>query len=90
MADYRLKVANREALILILLFILNVAWWAIFAYGLGSRPAETYNYILGFPDWFFFSCILSWPLFSLILYILVKKFFVEVPLEAYVEGGEDA
>ncbi len=89
MTDYRLKIADREALILVLLFLLNVIWWASFAYGLGSRPVEAYSYILGFPDWFFFSCVLSWPLFSLILYVVVRKFFVEVPLEAYVEGGEN-
>jgi len=87
MPDYRFKVADRESLALILLFLLYVFWWAFFAYVFGSRPVEDYSYIFGFPDWFFFSCIVSWPLFSTLLYILVRKFFVEVPLEAYVEDG---
>ena len=49
----RFKIAHREAIIGVILVIINFIWWFGFAYGLGSRSPEEYRYILGFPDWFF-------------------------------------
>lgn len=84
--DKRFSIANREALIGISLAIFNFIWWFGFAYGLGNKDPKDYNYILGFPSWFFYSCIIGFLLMLTLVIIVVKFFFTEVSLEE--EGGE--
>lgn len=79
--DHRFKIANREALFGIGLAVFNFIWWFGFAYGLGSKDPSEYTYILGFPDWFFYSCVLGTVVMSILVIIIVKGFFIEVPLE---------
>ncbi|MCM3088308.1 YhdT family protein [Bhargavaea ginsengi] len=79
--DWRFKVANREALIGCGLALLNFVWWFGFAYGMGSRPVEEYSYILGMPDWFFYSCVVGFLLITALVIFVVKVFFKEVPFE---------
>mgnify|MGYP001352874660 CR=1 FL=1 len=75
------KIANREALIGIGLAIFNFIWWFGFAYGLGSKDPSEYSYVLGFPAWFFYSCVLGFIVMVILVIIVVKKFFVVVPLD---------
>ncbi|MCM3740550.1 YhdT family protein [Oceanobacillus luteolus] len=75
------RIANREALIGIGLALFNFIWWFGFAYGLGSKDPSEYTYILGFPAWFFYSCVLGFIVMVVILIIVIKKFFVDVPLD---------
>ncbi|MCF6138852.1 YhdT family protein [Alkalihalobacillus berkeleyi] len=70
------------------LAIVNFIWWFGFAYGLGQKPPEEYTYIFGFPTWFFYSCIVGFILFSLLVFVMVKLFFVEVPFEDQEEESE--
>ncbi|SER44581.1 Uncharacterized membrane protein YhdT [Gracilibacillus ureilyticus] len=79
--DYRIKIANREALIGIGLVLFNFIWWFGFAYGLGSGDIAGYDYIFGFPAWFFYSCIVGVLIMAVLVFIIVKKFFVEVPFD---------
>jgi len=79
--NYRFKIANREALIGVGLVIFNFVWWFAFAYGLGSKDPSEYTYIFGLPAWFFYSCVLGFVVMGLLVIIIVKKFFVEVPFE---------
>ena len=79
--NYRFKIANREALIGVGLVIFNFVWWFAFAYGLGSKDPSEYTYIFGLPAWFFYSCVLGFVVMSLLVIIIVKNFFVEVPFE---------
>ncbi|MFP4214250.1 MAG: YhdT family protein [Desulfohalobiaceae bacterium] len=83
--DPRFLQASREAKLCLLLAALNFLWWYAFAYGLGSGPVEEYTWIWGLPAWFFFSCLLGLPLFLLLIHLLVRIFFREVPLEGYLE-----
>lgn len=84
--DKRFKIANREALIGVILVLINFLWWYGFAYGLGSQKVEHYTYIFGFPAWFFYSCIAG-PIVVIILVIFaVKKLFKDVPFDE--EEGE--
>lgn len=85
--DWRYKIAHKEALIGVGLAVFNFIWWFGFAYGLGSRPVEEYTYILGLPDWFFYSCVVGFVLISVIVVIVVKFFLTEVPFD---EEAEDA
>ncbi|GEK35592.1 YhdT family protein [Kurthia sibirica] len=81
MKDKRYRVANREALIGIGLVIINFAIWYGFAYGLGSGDPENYTYILGFPAWFFYSCIAGTGFMIVLIFIVIKFFFKEVDFE---------
>ncbi|WP_062353906.1 YhdT family protein [Bacillus kwashiorkori] len=83
--DPRFKIAKKEALIGVGLAIFNFLWWYGFAYGLGSRSPEQYRYILGFPDWFFYSCIGGLGVMSILVIFAIKKFFKEVPFEEVSE-----
>jgi len=83
--DKRFLVAKREAIIGIVLVIINFAWWYGFAYGLGSKPVSGYSYIWGLPSWFFYSCVLGFILMVVLVFIVVKMFFKEVPFD---EEGE--
>lgn len=84
--DPRFKIAHREALIGVALAIVHFIWWFGFAYGLGSKPVEEYSYILGFPDWFFYSCIVGFILVAITVIVLVKFVLKDVSLEE--EGDE--
>lgn len=84
--DERYKVANREALIGLGLAVFNFLWWYIFAYGLGSKDPTEYTFILGLPAWFFYSCVVGFIVMVVLVTVVVKLWFVEVPLD---EVGED-
>ncbi len=58
-----------------LLYFAYFLWSIVTAYGLGSGDVEEYTYIMGFPAWFFFSCILGYPLCCFAVYLLIKKIF---------------
>lgn len=86
--DRRFKVANREALIGVGLALFNFIWWFGFAYGLGDRSPEDYTYIMGLPSWFFYSCVVGFLIMSLLVILVVKFLFIEVPLDEE-EGSEE-
>ena len=73
--DPRYRQCNREAIIGLSLGIINIKWWFGFGYGLGSKPVSVYTYILGFPSWFFMSCIVGGILFSILTIIMINKQF---------------
>ncbi len=71
------KTSTKEAKVTLLLYFSYFAWTILSAYGLGTLDVEEYTYILGFPAWFFYSCILAYPLCCLAVYFLTKHFFNE-------------
>ena len=73
--------ADREALITFGLYIFFLVWWTAFAFGLGSGDPEEYSYVFGLPAWFFYSCVLGYPVMTLILWIVVRRFFADIPLD---------
>ncbi|MCT2536542.1 YhdT family protein [Aquibacillus koreensis] len=85
--DPRFKIANREALIGCGVAVINFIWWFGFAYGLGSKPVDTYTYIFGLPAWFFYSCIVGTVVIIGVVILMVKKGFKDIPLNH--EGGDD-
>jgi uncharacterized membrane protein YhdT len=80
--DHRVKLANREALITLAVYALYFVWWYVFGYGMGNDDPGTYSYVLGFPAWFFYSCILGYPVITALLWVVVRLFFREIPLDA--------
>ncbi|HJH10538.1 MAG TPA: YhdT family protein [Metalysinibacillus jejuensis] len=81
MEDKRFKIANREALIGVGLVIINFAIWFGFAYGLGSGDPANYTYVLGFPAWFFYSCIAGTIFMIVLLWFVLTFFFKDVPFD---------
>lgn len=79
--DYRFKIANREALIGVGLAIFNFIWWYAFAYGLGSKDPSEYSYVFGLPAWFFYSCVVGFIVMAVLVAVVVKFWFVEIPLD---------
>ena len=84
--DKRFKIAHREAVIGIILVLINFLWWYGFAYGLGSTKVENYTYIWGLPAWFFYSCIVGFVLMVILVIFTVKVLFKDVPFDEE-EGG---
>ena len=42
------------------------------------------------PAWFFFSCVLGYPLITLLLWWAVRRWFKDIPLDGEGKrGGED-
>lgn len=79
--DPRFKQCNKEALMGLGLGVVNLIWWFGFGYGLGSKDVSEYTYILGFPSWFFMSCIVGGVVFSILTVIMINKFFKDMPLD---------
>ena len=73
--------ADREALITFGLYVLFFLWWTLFAFGLGAGDPADYTYVWGMPAWFFYSCVLGYPVITLILWIVVRFFFSNIPLD---------
>jgi uncharacterized membrane protein YhdT len=92
--DPRYAASSREALV-------AVAYWLAFtvavvglAWGIGGgKDAHEMSFVLGFPAWFFWSCIVATFVFCAVPYVLVKRYFIDVPLSADPEeassGGPD-
>ncbi|GGE56830.1 sodium:pantothenate symporter [Pullulanibacillus camelliae] len=87
--DSRFIVAHREAWIGVGIAAFNFIWWYGFAYGFGSQPISHYHYILGFPAWFFYSCILGFIVVTGLVIVFVKCTFKEIPLEIEEERDEE-
>ena len=83
-----IKSAKKETFIVLGLYVLFFAWWYVTAYGFGDDPSE-YSYIFGFPEWFFYSCIVGYVGISVLLWICVRFFFADIDLEEKKEGREN-
>ncbi|PAV30500.1 sodium:pantothenate symporter [Virgibacillus profundi] len=84
--EYHFKIANREALIGVGLVIFNFIWWYAFAYGMGSKDPSEYTFVFGLPAWFFYSCVVGFIVMAVLVTVIVKKFFVDIPFD---EEGEN-
>ncbi|GGC82929.1 sodium:pantothenate symporter [Thalassobacillus devorans] len=82
------RIAHREAWIGVGLAVFNFIWWFGFAYGLGGASPSSYDYIFGLPAWFFFSCVLGFIIMVVLVLLVVKFWFIEVPFEE--EGGDES
>ncbi|MCS7233929.1 MAG: YhdT family protein [Synergistetes bacterium] len=85
--DPRRSQMRKETIVVLVLFIANILWWFLFAYGLGSKSPKDYSYVMGFPAWFFWSCIASFIIFSVLVALVIPLFFKEIPLEPEEKGG---
>jgi uncharacterized membrane protein YhdT len=84
----RFKIAHKEALIGVILVIINFIIWYGFAYGLGSANVKDYTYVLGLPAWFFYSCILGSIIMIVLVIVTVKYIFQDIPFEVDEEDNK--
>ena len=82
------KQINKEVLITIVLYLIYFIWWYYFAYKYSSDNVEEYKYILGLPEWFFYSCVVGLVLVNILVYIYVKFFFKDIDFDKYNENNE--
>lgn len=68
---------KKEVKYTIILYFMYFFWSILTAYLLGSGNPDEYSFILGFPTWFFFSCILSYIFCCIGVYLLIKFIFKE-------------
>jgi len=81
------KILRKESLITVALYLLFFLWWYATAYMTESDPAK-YSYILGFPKWFFLSCIVGYIGVSVLLWLCVKFFFTDIPFDGENNNNE--
>ncbi|MGN4766985.1 YhdT family protein [Bacillus thuringiensis] len=86
--DSRFRIAHREALIGLGLAIINFIIWYAFAYGLGSKNPSEYTYVLGFPAWFFYSCIVGFIVMVILLSLVVRFVFQDISLDEEEKSEE--
>lgn len=79
------KQINKEVVITIILYLVYFLWWYFWGYiDEGKDPSE-YQFILGLPRWFFFSCVLGLVFINLLVFLAVKFFFKEIDLDGESE-----
>lgn len=76
------KQINKEALITVILYLFYFAWWYYFAYIYkDSENVKEFKYILGLPEWFFYSCVLGLVVINILVFLVVKIFFKDMDLD---------
>lgn len=88
--DPRYAVANREAL-------WGLSYWVLFTLVVsltawllgGGRSADELTFVLGFPRWFFWSCLVATTALAVLPALLVRRFFTEVPLGADAHPADE-
>lgn len=86
--DPRFRVALKETWFGIGLVVINFLWWYGFAYGFGSSPISEYTYVFGLPAWFFYSCVLGFLVMVVLVTVVVKFWFKEIPFEDETDGEQ--
>ncbi|MGR3764664.1 YhdT family protein [Rossellomorea sp. NS-SX7] len=79
--DKRFHIAHREALIGIGLVVINFIWWYGFAFGLGGGEVTDYDWIMGMPAWFFYSCIAGFLLMVVLVVLVVRYMLTDIPFD---------
>lgn len=78
----RKKQINKEVVVTLVMYFFYFCWWYYFAYMFkDSEDVSNFKYILGLPEWFFYSCVVGLVIVNILVFVLVKIFFKEVSLE---------
>lgn len=81
----RNKQIQKEVFLTIGLYLFYFVWWYFFAYHFGEKEVKDYHYILGLPEWFFYSCVLGLIVINALVFLAIKIFFQEIDLEEQEE-----
>lgn len=83
------KQINKEVVITIILYSIYFVWWYYFAYIFPSDNVEEYKYILGMPEWFFYSCVVGLVLMNILVFLATKFFFKEIDFKDFEKMGKE-
>ncbi|QFG68427.1 YhdT family protein [Ornithinimicrobium pratense] len=90
--DPRYRISQREALMCLTYWVVYTACSVTVAWLLGNRDSSEIGFVLGFPDWFFWSAIGVTAVFATVVpYLMVRLAFTDVDLEPrprYGHGSE--
>ncbi|MFC3023180.1 YhdT family protein [Vibrio zhugei] len=83
--------AHKEAILALALAGLYFIWWYATAYGFAPDEQDTQlpTLVMGFPVWFFLSCVVGPVLFCGLCYLMVKMFYKDIPLDPTEEENND-
>ena len=81
------KQINKEVIVTLVLYLIYFLWWYYFAYEFSTDNVEDYKYILGLPEWFFYSCVVGLVLINILVYICIKFLFKDIDFEKYNENN---
>jgi uncharacterized membrane protein YhdT len=79
--DPRFKICNREALILALITVIYLILQVVVGQVLGKVGPEQIILVMGLPGWFFYSVFLIPVIFIALVALIIKFFFVDLPLD---------
>lgn len=82
------KQINREAIITIFLYAIYFLWWYYFAYIFPPKNVDEYKYILGMPEWFFYSCVLGLILINFLVFLVTKFLFRDIDFKEFENNNE--
>lgn len=89
--DPRYRVSQREALVCLAYWVSFTALAVAVAWIMGNRDASEIDFVLGFPDWFFWSAMGVTIVFATIVpYLMVRLFFTDIDLEPRPRGEDPA
>lgn len=89
--DPRYRVSQREALVCLTYWLSYTALAVAVAWMLGNRDASEIDFVLGFPDWFFWSAIgMTLVCATIVPYLMVRIFFTDIDLEPRPRGEAPA
>lgn len=71
---------RKEIFWTVILYVFYFVWWYFFAYYFGEGDVSDYKYVLGLPEWFFYSCVLGLVVINVLAFIVIKLFFKNMPL----------
>ncbi|MDO4690667.1 MAG: YhdT family protein [Fusobacterium sp.] len=83
------KQINKEVLVTVALYLLYFLWWYYFAYIFPPKNTEDYKYILGMPEWFFYSCVLGLVLINFLVFLATKFLFKDIDFEQFEKNKKD-
>lgn len=83
MSQSRFRQADKEAGVTLILYAAFFLWWTVGAFGLGQYAQMP---VFGMPAWFFVSCVLGYPLICVALWLVVRRVFVDMPLDSCDSG----
>lgn len=88
--DLRYRVSQREAWICLAYWASYTALAVAIAWLMGHRDASEIGFVMGFPDWFFWSAIALTAVFATVVpYFMVRLLFTDLDLEPRPEDGSD-
>ena len=80
--DSRFKAAAKEAKTIFIFWIIMMVWTFGWAFWGNAQDPATYSYILGFPTWYFWSCLGAGFVFPGIGILIALK-LKDCPLDPY-------